>query len=529
MEQVVQAEHEREAMVDSLPELVCLINDTGRLIRTNRTLEAWQLGKVRSIRGLTVHDLLHPGCVDAACKLKTGCQRAWPGISDEQAMVWELYDCVLGRDLRFCLRRSAERTYKRSPAEGGYAVLVVEDISDQKHAQRALEHYNRKLQAQVRERTRQLTIANLQLQREIEAHVRNKEALIESERKYSCLVENTLTGIYMTQGARFTFCNRRFAELFGYSREELYSLEIHQLFDPDDYPLMQDGSPVMTENEVMPSERIVSGITKSGDTLWIKNSVVQIGCEDKQVILGNVIDITEQKNVEKTLRQSEHELRMLSSQLLSAQEKERKRIASELHDGIGQSMSAIKFSVENTLRELGEHSPNGLRERLKEVVDKIRATIEEVRRISMDLRPSTLDDLGILVTIGWFFTEYQAVFPHLELIKRIEIEEREIHDTLKVVIFRILQEALNNIAKHANANNVSVSLTKTASQIKFCITDDGQGFSLKERMGSGNGFGLNSMKERAELSGGVFSIRSRCGEGTTIEAVWPSEQQDPIG
>ncbi len=137
-----------------------------------------------------------------------------------------------------------------------------------------------------------------------------------------------------------------------------------------------------------------------------------------------------------------------------------------------------------------------------------------------------LDDLGIVATISWFCREYRAMFPDLELSCELAIDEDEIPDTLKVAIYRIVQEACNNIGKHAKANVVRLRLAKAATAIRLCIGDDGLGFAAGELNAYGGGFGLKSMRERARLTGGRLHIRSRPGAGTAVVARWPLRPSD---
>jgi signal transduction histidine kinase/ligand-binding sensor protein len=218
------------------------------------------------------------------------------------------------------------------------------------------------------------------------------------------------------------------------------------------------------------------------------------------------------------LQESENRLRLLSSQLLTIQEKERKRVAQELHDGIGQMLTAIKFRVENTLQQERERKIEAKEESIESIIQMIQDSVEEVRRIQMDLRPSILDDVGILATIGWFCREFQKVYSAIHIEKEIEIQEDEVSVPLKTVIYRVMQEAMNNIAKHSQADVVRLSLKKMGNRIEFVIEDNGIGFDLEK---SKRGFGLGSMKERTELSGGTFTVESIKGRGTVIHASWP--------
>jgi signal transduction histidine kinase len=177
--------------------------------------------------------------------------------------------------------------------------------------------------------------------------------------------------------------------------------------------------------------------------------------------------------------------------------------------------------VEAVIKEMGEDNPQASAA-LESIIPIIQTTIEESRRIQMSLRPSILDDLGILATINWFCRQFESTYSSIRIRKEIEIEEHEVPDSLKIVIYRVLQEALNNIAKHSKAPVVLLILGKTAQEIQLVIRDSGQGFDLLEAQSrKGRGLGLDSMRERTELSGGSFSIESNKGQGTVIRASWP--------
>ncbi len=512
-ENAVQAKLDWESTVDALAQIVCLVDGKGRIIRTNRAVEAWRLGEVEMVRGLAMHDLLHPVCTEWHCKLKDGLAQIWSLVAAEGVTEWEQYDQQLGGFIRLSLHRTSGEHDSAS-----YAVLVVEDITEQKRAETALKRYNDELQSKVQERTHELTEANAMLRRQIAEHLQDKEALAESEKKYTCLVENTLTGIYIAYDNKIVFCNKRFQDMFGYSQQELEGMEVDRLFDPAQYRELRER---MKSYTTMPYASVILGIRKDGRSIWVKKSFATMSCQGKTSLVGNAIDISRQKRIERQLRRSENELRLLSDQLMSAQESERKRIASELHDGIGQSLGAIKFRVESVMRGLGQgQTGDGGRAQLQEVIRKIQGSIEEVRRISMDLRPSMLDDLGIVATLEWFCREYQETWPGIELRKAVTVSEADLDDSLKVVIFRILQEALNNISKHARATRVKIALKAHQDGLRLRIRDNGRGFDTDKAHRLNAGLGLMSMRERAEVSGGVFDVRSTPGKGTLIEVLW---------
>ncbi|PKN18392.1 MAG: hypothetical protein CVU71_12915 [Deltaproteobacteria bacterium HGW-Deltaproteobacteria-6] len=243
-------------------------------------------------------------------------------------------------------------------------------------------------------------------------------------------------------------------------------------------------------------------------------------------VISHMEDITERKVAEQKLRKSEKQLRVLSAQLMTMQERQKKHISRELHDSIGQYLTAIKFSMENTILQLNEKQDIAKATGFLDAgINLLKQTIDEVRRIMMDLRPSILDDLGILATISWFCRELQVVYTSMKVEQDIQLAEEDIPEPLKIIIYRILQEALNNAAKHSRASGVLVSLKKVKGRIQLTIEDNGRGFDMKkvamdDDISVLEGMGLISMRERAELTGGSLVIDSRLNKGTAIIASW---------
>jgi signal transduction histidine kinase len=229
-----------------------------------------------------------------------------------------------------------------------------------------------------------------------------------------------------------------------------------------------------------------------------------------------MVDITK-------LKRAQEELRHLSAQLLEVQENERKKLARELHDSTGQLLAALKFGVENALDKMRHGTIEESVELLEAVIPLTQQAGDEVRKIHTDLRPSLIDDLGIVATIAWFSREFEKLYGGIRIEQAIQLEEKDVPGPLKIVIFRILQEALNNVAKYGKADRVRVSLREKESKLELAIKDNGQGFDVEHVRSEKNadrGVGLTSMKERTELSGGFFSIESSKGTGTTVRASW---------
>jgi signal transduction histidine kinase len=226
---------------------------------------------------------------------------------------------------------------------------------------------------------------------------------------------------------------------------------------------------------------------------------------------------------EHKLRKSQTELRELSRELLTIQDKERQRIAADLHDGIGQSLSLVKLSLDLTMQQIKTGRNDEALESLKELSHKVKETLAELRRTTMDLRPSMLDDLGLVPTLSWFLREFETAWHDRTLEKDIAIAESDVPEQLKGTIFRILQEATCNIVKHANADWVRIGLKRSEGLLRLSIEDNGRGFdgvAVSQRRGADHGFGLVTMKERARSSDGVFELKSAPQQGTQIIISW---------
>ena len=348
-------------------------------------------------------------------------------------------------------------------------------------------------------------------------------AIRDSEEKYSTVVENSPTGIFIYRGGRFLFGNPRFFQMVGRAQSDLAHLDVVDIIHPDDWPTVKELWRVRLAGLGATQDYECRVRHAKGGILWISGRTALIRYGGEPALLGNIQDITERRKAEQEVLDSREALRNLSARLMSTQETERRRVARELHDSIGQSLSAVKFMVERAISEQQDAGVPDQGNTLRTVVPVIQEAVEEVRRISMALRPTTLDDLGLIATITWFTREFQTTYPHMEVERLIEVEEFEIPEMLKTNIFRILQESMNNAAKHSQATRITVALRQVLGDIQLLVADNGVGFipGKTPRNPSGGGFGLVSMRERAELFRGSLILTSAPGEGTMIIAQWP--------
>ena len=417
---------------------------------------------------------------------------------------------------------SARITWEGRPAALGF----MTDITERRRLEEELWKHRHRLKEMVEERTAELKLANTQLVLEITERKKADAALRRNEQMLNNILSASPIGISYFEEGTIKWANQAMVEIFGEDRQKGYHAKGPKEFysSEDEYRRVREIF-LKSVKKGKPAQADAKFRRKDGSVFEGQINISALDVSNpKKGTITTISDISARKGAEKALAQSEKQLRLLSAQLLTAQEKERKRVAQELHDGIGQSLTAIKFKLENALNQTHENTTNV--ESLKTIIPVIQNAIEEVRRISMDLRPSILDDLGILATITWFCREFQTIYSGIRIEKQIGLEENEVPKRLKIVIFRVLQEALNNVAKHSKADSVWLYLRKKDKGIELVVRDNGVGFDPQAAFSIRNnrtGFGLASMRERTESRGGRFEILADSQKGTTIQAFWPGE------
>ncbi|MBW1849828.1 MAG: PAS domain S-box protein [Deltaproteobacteria bacterium] len=354
-----------------------------------------------------------------------------------------------------------------------------------------------------------------------------REELQKSRALYHDLVETLNDVIWEVNiDGIYTYVSPRVYHMLGYEPEELLGKTFFEHMPEEEAQRTYDLF-MAQQAATMPLDLIeIKKLHKDGSLKFLQLSGKPFFNANGEVLgyRGLFRNVTERKRTNEALQKSESEFRRLSSHLLESFEKERKRIGLELHDGIAQTVSAIKMRIEVALMLFSmEDTPNAMKS-LEATIPIVQEAVEEVRRISRNLRPSILDNLGILATISWLCKEFETVNPAIAVEKQVDLIEDDVPEFLKVIIFRILQEAFNNIARHSQASLVRLTLKTRDSRIVLTIDDNGAGFDVEKvfnRRQLETGIGIASMKERSELSKGAFSIESRKEAGTTVRASWP--------
>ena len=349
--------------------------------------------------------------------------------------------------------------------------------------------------------------------RDITKRKQAEKVLQESEEKYKMLTENSLTGIFIHQNGRFVFVNDKFAKMHGYKPEELLHKSHLVLVHPDERNTLKEYALKRLRGKPVPQQYEVQRIKKDGKTMWCEMRATLIRYRGSPAIMGNVIDITERKLAVSAIKKSEEQLRNLTTYLQKVGEIERVSIAREIHDELGEGLTVLKLDLSWLRKRLPENQI-ALRAKADAMSQLIDRTIQTVKKISTNLRPGLLDDLGLAAAIEWQAEDFQK---RTGIKSKVRIDPADINfdRDRNTAIFRIFQETLTNVSRHAHATKVNVTLQQRDGQIELQVHDNGRGIT-EEQLANPKSFGLIGIRERVKIFGGKHIMKGIPGKGTTL-------------
>jgi len=347
-------------------------------------------------------------------------------------------------------------------------------------------------------------------------------SLLASETRYRTFFDSNPLPMWIldAQTLAFLAVNESAIRHYGYSREEFLGMTILDIRPPEDATAVR-AQMLLKDDEFIRKSAPWTHRTKDGTLLQVAIFSQAAIFEGRSVRVVLAEDITERQRSEERLRESEQQLRELAGRLQSVREEERLRVARQLHDELGQALTALKMNCAWITARLPE-APKGVLDKLQSSIELVDETIVTVRRLSAELRPGILD-LGLSAAIEWQAAEFQS---RSDIECTVElIGEEEMLDTARATeIFRVFQETLTNVARHANATQVKVILSQKFDEVSLEVRDNGRGI-VEEEINDRHALGILGMRERVALLGGSFSIQGRPDCGTTVQVVVPVIRQ----
>jgi PAS domain S-box-containing protein len=362
--------------------------------------------------------------------------------------------------------------------------------------------------------------ARLVLANDVTERIRAEEALRQSEEINRLIMSSSLNAIVcMDLAGNIIFWNLQAEKVFGWEKEEIIGRPLADTIVPAAYRerhkkgmqhyLKTGQGPLL--NKLVE----ITAINKNGVEFPVELAIIPVKDNGNEFFCSFIQDITERKKSEEKIKQSHEQLRQLASHLQDVREEEQKRIAREVHDELGQQITGLKMDVAWIRKKIAGHTESvSIQEKLKEMTTLLDSAVKTIRKIASELRPSILDDMGLIAALEWQTLEFQKRFS-IPVVFKSSARQIELDPTIATNLFRLYQESLTNIARHAEAKNVSAELDVHKKQVTLSITDDGKGFEVGESDDKKT-LGLLGMKERVLMMNGELEIVSKPGKGTTI-------------
>jgi PAS domain S-box-containing protein len=347
-------------------------------------------------------------------------------------------------------------------------------------------------------------------EREIERHQKELQIILDS---VPALI------FYKDLNNRFLRINKAMAELSGLKVEEIEGKTAFEIYPGQANDYWRDDLEVSSTG--LPKMNIIECVETAKGQKWVQTDKLPCRDEHDEIIgvIGFSVEITKRRTAEQKLLESEKNLRYLATQLLTAQEVERKRISSELHDELGHALLTLRVYLKGIEKHLLP-SQVSLKREMRPMLNYIDKVVSNVRRLYLDLSPGDLEDLGLTAAMQSLIDEFATGHKKIKWTVNLDnIDNLFSEHSQTTIIYRLLQEALTNIGKHAEPTKVSIRLKKGADNILFTIEDNGKGFDVAQIFSPAKGMqrlGLAAMQERSKMLGGSAEIWSRAQQGTRI-------------
>ncbi|ASV99028.1 PAS domain-containing sensor histidine kinase [Paraburkholderia aromaticivorans] len=358
-----------------------------------------------------------------------------------------------------------------------------------------------------------------------EASARDNQSAVNEARMMAIIRSSMEAIITIDEQQRIVIFNPMAEQVFGCSAMDAIGAPLAR-FIPERFRaahaqhVAQFGVTGVSDRQ-MGKQRVLAGLRANGEEFPLEASISQI--RDGNVRLYTVMlrDITERVKAERAQRQAREELRELSANLQNIREDEKTRIARELHDDLGQQLTALKMDISSVEQALDGSASAPVREQLQGMRRLIDVTVASVRRIAADLRPVMLDDLGLIPAIEWLATDFTNRYG-IDVEREIETGDARFSPAGGTALFRIVQEALTNVARHADATLVTLSLRAGDQTFVLRIADNGHG-AHRTIEPAAKSFGLLGVRERAHMLGGAVDIQTAHGQGFALTVTIPAE------
>lgn len=354
------------------------------------------------------------------------------------------------------------------------------------------------------------------------------EAMLRQSREsYSSLVENSLTGIFITQAGRIRFSNGRFAETHGFSPEKIVGVEALELVHPEDRARVKEIGDRLLSGALHDQTYEVRCVPRNSRTVWVQRRSRRVVHEGRPAVIGNEIDITEQKLAAAKIHEANEQIRRLLGRFVRQQEQDRKAIAVEIQEDFAQSLNAIKMRVESLMALVAARGSDTGLELLEPIVAEAQQTVGSLRRLAEKLHPMAVDAFGITAALRWLFDSQNDAYPDFRIHCHLDIEDGLVPDDLKIAVFRMVEKILAEAIDREPRGALKIYLQGFGSHVVCAIQSEGEPHVPcdTESTPCPESLEVADLRTRIESCGGQFSLDRR-RDGIRIWSSWPLPLRD---